>query len=158
MYLLTDTREESTPSERRSRSWLSKNDIFFTSITSKTSTSALIIGVFALGILSNQKSSFSHETMPGLCRDPAWLETSMVVLASPSVWILYSRVTNWHALLFTNYQIFPPENRPTKNLLLLRLDALLIPILADRPGMSVDLCFSLLLWLCSGCHYYAMEL
>lgn len=83
----------------------------------------------------------------------------MVVLASPSLWILYSRVTDWHALLFTNnYQISPPENRPTKNLLLLRLDALLIPILADRPGLSVDLCFSLLLWLCSGCHYYAREL
>lgn len=82
--------------------------------------------------------------VPGLCRDPASLETSLVVLASPSLWILYSRVTDWHALLFTNnYQISPPENRPTKNLLLLRLDALLIPILADRPGLSVDLCFSL---------------
>lgn len=82
----------------------------------------------------------------------------MFVLASPSLWILYSRVTDWHALLFTNYQISPPENRPTKNLLLLRLDALLIPILADRPGLSVDLCPPLLLWLCSGCHYYAREL
>lgn len=71
MYLLTDTREQSTPSERRSRSWLSSmiqpiQHLFFISISSKTSTSALIIGVFALGILSNQTSSFSHEMVSGL--------------------------------------------------------------------------------------------
>lgn len=49
------------------------------------------------------------------------------------------------------------EAAPRKKIYILSLDALLIPILTDRPGMLVDLSFSLSLWLCSGWNY-AMEL
>ena len=87
---------------------------FSISITSVTVISALAVGFFAPGTPSNQSSSFSHEMMPGFCRDPASLKTSIDVFASRNLWFLYSRVcsTNWHAFLFTNYHIFSTRTPP----------------------------------------------
>ena len=115
----------------------------------------------SLGTPSNQSLGLSHEMISWTLSWSCLVENFLGCPCVPKSWFLYSRVysKDLHALwmLFINYQIFlHSEATPRKKIL--SLDALLIPILTDRPGMLADLSFSLSLWLCSGWLHYAMEL